>query len=159
MSEGTEFNMQDPNAAENIPAGLAAEIERGLAEKGASSKSIDSEGRMLDAICDAVIAETPQAAAEIEARNSAEPLASLLQTIQAGAHEYVNPDTRQECAELLEEIDKAAEACVAEYSLTDIAQSSQESGELITEDSSEATPAQPAKLTASEPAKSPVVHS
>ena len=159
MSEGTEFNMQDPNAGENIPAGLAAEIERGLAEKGASSKSIDSKGRMLDAICDAVIAETPQVAAEIEARNSAEPLAGLLQTIQARAHEYVNPDTRQECAELLEEIDKAAEACVAEYSLTDIAQSSQDSGELIAEDPSEAALVEPVKLTAIEPAKSPVVHS
>src|ERR1700735_4009025 len=131
MSEGTEFNMQDPNAAENIPAGLAAEIERGLAERNsASSKSNDSDGRMLDAICDAVIAETPRVAADIKAQNTSEPLAPVLHTIQAGAHESVNPDTRQECAELLEEIDRAAEACVTEYSLSDIAQSAQESGEL-----------------------------
>src|SRR6202046_3023233 len=160
MSEASNFDMQDPNAAENMPAGLAAEIERALAEKNlASSKSSDSEGRMLDAICDAVIAETPNVAAELEAKNTAEPLASLLKTVQAGAHEYVNPDTRQECAELLEEIDKAAEACVAEYSLTDIAQSSQDSGELIAEDPSEAALVEPVKLTANEPAKSPVVHS
>jgi CheY-like chemotaxis protein len=167
MSEGTEFNMQDPNAAENIPAGLAAEIERALAEKNlATSKSNDPEGRMLDAICDAVIAETPNVAAELEAKNSAEPLASLLNTLQPETHEYVNPDTRQECAELLEEIDKAAEACVAEYSLSDIAQSSQESGELINEDSTESTTdssaasaaPQPIKLTASDPTKTPVVH-
>jgi two-component system, chemotaxis family, chemotaxis protein CheY len=159
--------MHDPNAAENIPSGLAAEIERGLAERNlAASKSNDPDGRMLDAICDAVIAETPRVAAELEATNSAEPLASLLQTIQAGAHEYVNPDTRQECAELLEEIEQAAEACVAEYSLSDIAQSSQESGELIAEDDSENTmesssasaSPQPVKLTAKESAKTPVVH-
>ncbi|HXN97582.1 MAG TPA: response regulator [Candidatus Acidoferrales bacterium] len=167
MSEASNFDMQDPNAAENMPAGLAAEIERALAEKNlASSKSSDSEGRMLDAICDAVIAETPNVAAELEAKNTAEPLASLLKTVQAGAHEYVNPDTRQECAELLEEIDKAAEACVAEYSLSEIAQSAQESGELIAEDSSESTAdsdpasaeAQTVKLTTSEPVKMPVVH-
>jgi len=159
--------MQDPNAADNIPAGLAAEIERALAEKNpATSKSNDPEGRMLDAICDAVIAETPNVTAELEAKNSAEPLASLLHTIQAETHEYVNPDTRQECAELLEEIDKAAEACVAEYSLSDIAQSSQESGELIDEDSSErttdssasSTAPQSIELAAGEPTKTPVVH-
>ena len=167
MSEASNFDMQDPNAADNIPAGLAAEIERALAEKNlASSKSNDSDGRLLDAICDAVIAETPKVAAELEARNSAEPLASLLHTIRAGAHEYVNPDTRQECAELLEEIDKAAEACVAEYSLSDIAQSAQDSGELIAEDCSEGTTdseptsadAQTVKLTTSEPDKTPVIH-
>ena len=163
MSEGTDFNMQDPNAAENIPAGLAAEIERALAEKNlATSKSNDPEGRMLDAICDAVIAETPNVAAELEAKNSADPLASLLHTIQAETHD-LNPDTRQECAELLAEIDKAAEACVAEYSLSDITKSAQESGELIDEDSSESatdssTERHPIKLTASDPVKTPVVH-
>jgi CheY-like chemotaxis protein len=167
MTEASNFDMQDPNAADNIPAGLAAEIERALAEKNhVSSKSNDSDGRLLDALCDAVIAETPSVGAELEAKNASEPLASLLHTIQAGAHEYVNPDTRQECAELLAEIDKAAEACVAEYSLSDIAQSAQESGELIAEDSSESTTdsdpasaeAQTVKLTASEAVKTPVVH-
>ncbi|MGD0403405.1 MAG: response regulator [Candidatus Acidiferrales bacterium] len=171
MSEATDFNMHDPNAPENIPAGLAAEIERGLAEQNlAPSKSNDPDGRLLDAICDAVIAETPRVAAEIEAQNSAEPLASLLQTIQAGSHEYVNPDTRQECAELLQEIDEAAETCVAEYSLNDITQSSKESGELVADEASEsavdssANPStdsattEPGKVSSSEPAKSPVVH-
>lgn len=171
MSEASDLNMQDPNAAENIPAGLAAEIERGLAERNsASSKSNDSDGRMLDAICDAVIAETPRVAADTKAQNSSEPLATLLHTIQAGAHEYVNPDTRQECAELLEEIDRAAEACVTEYSLNDIAQCSQESGELIAEDSSPASSelttdtsqssadSQAANVPASEPAKILAVH-
>jgi CheY-like chemotaxis protein len=167
MSEASDFSMHNPKTPENIPAGLAAEIERGLAEQNlAPSKSNDPDGRILDAICDAVIAETPRVAAEIEAQNNSEPLASLLHTIQAESHEYVNPDTRQECAELLEEIDEAAEACVAEYSLNDITQSSQESGELIAEDGSEsamdassasAAP-QPAKFSASEPAKTPVVH-
>jgi two-component system, cell cycle response regulator DivK len=151
MSEASNFDMQYPNGAENISAGLAAEIERALAEKNpASSKPNDSDGRMLDAICDAVMAETPNVAAELEAKNASEPLASLLHTVQAAAHEYVNPDTRQECVELLEEIDQAAEACVAEYTLSDIAQGAQESGELIA--------VQPIKLTASEPVKTPVVH-
>lgn len=167
MSEAANFDMQDPNAAENIPAGLAAEIERALAEKKlASSKPSDSDGRMLDAICDAVIAETPQVAEEEEARNSSEPPAGLPQTVQADKHEYVNPDTRQECAELLEEIDKAAEACVAEYSLTDIARSSRDSGELIDEPSADNTPesspvpaaAQPVKLAATDSPKTPVAH-
>jgi CheY-like chemotaxis protein len=171
MSEASDFNMQDPNAAENIPAGLAAEIERGLAEANlSSSNSADSDGRILDAICEAVIAETPRAAAEVAAQNSSEPLASLLHTIQAGAHEYVNPDTRKECAELLEEIDRAAEVCVTEYSLTDIVQCSQESGEVLAEDSNQtsteskrdaasASPAsQAAKLSASEAAKAMPVH-
>jgi two-component system cell cycle response regulator DivK len=167
MSEASDFSMHKPKTPEDIPAGLAAEIERGLAEQNlAPSKSNDPDGRILDAICDAVIAETPRVAAEIDAQNSAEPLAGLLHTIQAESHEYVNPDTRQECAELLEEIDEAAEACVAEYSLNDISQSSQESGELIAEDGYESTmdsPAasaapQPVKLSVSEPAKTPVVH-
>src|ERR1700691_212422 len=79
MSEASDFNMQDPNAAENIPAGLAAEIERGLAEANlSSSESADSDGRILDAICEAGIAETPRAAAELAAQNSSEPLARLL---------------------------------------------------------------------------------
>src|SRR6202167_6510687 len=114
MSEASDLNMQDPNAAENIPnaaenipAGLAAEIERGLAEANlSSSESADSDGRILDAICEAVIAETPRAAAELAAQNSSEPLASLLHTIQAEAHEYVNPYTRKEGEELLHEIDR-----------------------------------------------------
>jgi CheY-like chemotaxis protein len=167
MSEASDFSMHNPETPENIPAGLAAEIERGLAEQNlAASKSNDPDGRLLDAICDAVIAETPRVAAEVEAQNSAEPLACLLHTIQAGSHEYVNPDTRQECAELLEEIDEAAEACVAEYSLNDITQSSKESGELIGDDASEgavdssadSAATQPAKVSSSEAAKSPVVH-
>lgn len=167
MSEASDFNMHNPEIPENVPAGLAAEIERGLADQNlAPSKSNDADGRLLDAICDAVIAETPRVAAEIEAQNIAEPLATLLHTIQAGSHEYVNPDTRQECAELLEEIDEAAEACVAEYSLNDITQSSKESGELVADDASEsamdssadsAAP-QPVQLSASEPVKTPVVH-
>jgi CheY-like chemotaxis protein len=159
MSEAGNSNTQDPNAAENIPAGLAAEIERALAEKNlASSKSADAHVRMLDAICDAVMAETPRVAAALEARNTAEPLASLLHTIRAGAHEYVNPDTRQECVELLEEIDKAAEDCVAEYSLTDIARCSQESRELCSEDFCETAVKQSAKPGATELAKSSIVH-
>jgi CheY-like chemotaxis protein len=167
MSEASNLNMQDPNPSEDIPAGLAAEIERGFTERNlASSKSTDSYGRMLDAICDAVIAETPRAAADLDAQNSSEPLASLLQTIQAEEHANVKANPRQECAELLEEIDKAAEACVAEYSLTDIAHSLQESSEMIAEDSSEcktdssvtSAAAQPVKFSVSEPAKAFTVH-
>jgi CheY-like chemotaxis protein len=162
MSEASNLNMQDPNPSDDIPAGLAAEIERGFAERNlASSKSTDSYGRMLDAICDAVIAETPRAAADLDMQNSSEPLASLLQTIQAEAHANVKADTHQECAESLEEIDKAAGARVAEYSLTDIAHSLQESGEIIAGDSSESktdsavtsAATQPVKFSISKPAK------
>src|ERR1700734_1391488 len=159
MSEATDFNTQDSNAPENIPASLAAEIERGLAERNlASLNSTDSDGRMLDAICDAVIAETPRVAAELEEQTASEPLASLLQTIKAETHEYVNPDTRIECAELLEEIDRAAEACVTEYSLSDIAQASQDSGEVIDEDTSEISAPEPVRVAAVEPVKPLGVH-
>jgi CheY-like chemotaxis protein len=140
MSDATNSNMQDENVPENISAALAAEIERGLAEasSAAAKNSTDDNGRMLDAICDAVIAETPRQIAEREASDSSEPLASLLHTIQAQSHASEKPDARKEDAQLLKEIEKVAEACVTEYSLNDIAQTCEECSEVVVEDATSA---------------------
>ena len=111
MSDATSSNRQDENALENISSALAAEIERGLREaaNAGANKSFDSEARMLDAMCDAVIAGRPNTEAALAAANTADPLASLLHTIKAEAHATVKPDTREEDAQLLEEIEKVAE--------------------------------------------------
>src|ERR1700733_1953638 len=139
MSDATSSNRQDENALENISSALAAEIERGSREaaNAGTNKSFDSDGRMLDAMCDAVIAGRPNTDAALAAANAAGPLASLLHSIQAEAHAKVKPDARKEDTKLLEEIEKVAEACVTEYSLHDLAQScGGECSELVLEESS-----------------------
>ena len=136
MSDATSSNRQDENALENISSTLAAEIERGLREaaNAGTNKSFDSDARMLDAMCDAVIAGRPNTEAALAAANTADPLASLLHTIKAEAHAAVKPDTREEDTKLLEEIEKVAEACVTEYSLQDIAQTCAGDSEIVVED-------------------------
>jgi CheY-like chemotaxis protein len=136
MSDATSSNRQDENALENISSALAAEIERGLREaaNAGSNKSFDSDARMLDAMCDAVIAGRPNTEAALAAANTADPLASLLHTIKAEAHATVKPDTRHEDTKLLEEIEKVAEACVTEYSLQDIEQTCAGGSEIVVED-------------------------
>ncbi len=136
MSDATSSNRQDQNALENISTALAAEIERGLREaaNAGTNKSFDSDARMLDAMCDAVIAGRPNSEAALAAANTADPLASLLHTIKAEAHATVKPDTRHEDTKLLEEIEKVAEACVTEYSLQDIAQTCAGDSEIVVED-------------------------
>ena len=140
MSDATNSNMQDDKSMENISSALAAEIERGLREaaNASANKSFDdSEARMLDAMCDAVIAGRPNTEAALAAANAADPLASLLHTIQAEAHATVKPDTREEDTKLLEEIEKVAEACVTEYSLQDIAQTCADGSEIVVEDAAQ----------------------
>jgi CheY-like chemotaxis protein len=136
MSDAINSNRQDENALENISTALAAEIERGLCEaaNAGTNKSFDSDARMLDAMCDAVIAGRPNTEAALAAANTADPLASLLHTIKAEAHASVKPDTREEDTKLLEEIEKVAEACVTEYSLHDIAQTCAGGSEIVVED-------------------------
>jgi CheY-like chemotaxis protein len=136
MSDATNSNRQDENAMENISSALAGEIERGLREaaNAGTNKSFSSDARMLDAMCDAVIAGRPNTEAALAAANTADPLASLLHTIKAEAHATVKPDTRHEDTKLLEEIEKVAEACVTEYSLQDIAQTCAGGGEIVVED-------------------------
>ena len=136
MSDASNFNRQDENAMENISSALAAEIERGLREaaKAGTKKSFDSDARMLDAMCDAVIAGRPNTEAALAAANTADPLASLLHTIKAEARATVKPDTRHEDTKLLKEIEKVAEACVTEYSLQDIAQTCAGGSEIVVED-------------------------
>jgi CheY-like chemotaxis protein len=135
MSNANNSNRQDENAMENISSALAAEIERGLREaaNAGSNKTLDSGARMLDAMCDAVIAGRPNTEAALAAANTADPLASLLHTIKAEAHATVKPDTRHEDTKLLAEIEKVAEACVTEYSLQEIAQTCA-GGEIVVED-------------------------
>jgi CheY-like chemotaxis protein len=136
MSDASNSNRQDDHAMENISSALAAEIERGLREaaKAGTNKSFDSDARMLDAMCDAVIAGRPNTEAALAAANTADPLASLLHTIKAEAHATVKPDTRHEDTKLLKEIEKVAEACVTEYSLQDIAQTCAGNSEIVVED-------------------------
>jgi CheY-like chemotaxis protein len=136
MSDANNPNRQDENAMENISSALAAEIERGLREaaKAGTNESFDSGARMLDAMCDAVIAGRPNTEAALAAANAADPLASLLHTIKAEAHATVKPDTRQEDTKLLEEIEKVAEVCVTEYSLQDIAKTCAGGSEIVVED-------------------------
>jgi CheY-like chemotaxis protein len=136
MSNANNSNRQDENAMENISSALAAEIERGLREaaNAGSNKTLDSGARMLDAMCDAVIAGRPNTEAALAAANTADPLASLLHTIKAEAHATVKPDTRHEDTKLLAEIEKVAEACVTEYSLQDIAQTCAGGSEIVVED-------------------------
>jgi CheY-like chemotaxis protein len=136
MSDATSSNRQDENALENVSSALAAEIERGLREaaNAGTNKSFDSDARMLDAMCDAVIAGRPNTEAALAAANTADPLASLLRTIKAEAHATVKPDTRHEDTKLLEEIEKVAEACVTEYSLQDIAQTCAGGSEIVMQD-------------------------
>jgi len=142
MSDATNSNMHDANGLDNISSELAAEIERGLREatnaaNAGNPTGFDSDGRMLDAMCDAVIAGRPNTDAALAAANAAGPLASLLHSIQAEAHAKVKPDARKEDTKLLEEIEKVAEACVTEYSLHDLAQScGGECSELVLEESS-----------------------
>jgi CheY-like chemotaxis protein len=158
MSDASNSNRPDENAMENISSALAAEIERGLREaaNAGSNKSFHSDARMLDAMCDAVIAGRPNTEAALAAANTADPLASLLHTIKAEAHATVKPDTRHEDTKLLEEIEKVAEACVTEYSLQDIAQTCPGGSEIVVEDvagasvecetNSEVMPAQTEKI-------------
>jgi CheY-like chemotaxis protein len=136
MSDATSSNRQDENSMENVSSALAAEIERGLREaaNAGTNKSFDSDARMLDAMCDAVIAGRPNTEAALAAANTADPLASLLHTIKAEAHATVKPDTRHEDTKLLEEIEKVAEACVTEYSLQDIAQTCAGGSEIVMQD-------------------------
>ncbi|HXN17608.1 MAG TPA: response regulator [Candidatus Binatus sp.] len=140
MSDSNNSNIHDANSVDNISSSLAAEIERGLREAANAAKAgdatgFDSEGRMLDAMCDAVIAGRPNTDAALAAANAAGPLASLLHSIQAEVRATVKPDARQEDAKLLEEIEKVAEACVTEYSLHDLAQSCGDCTELVVEES------------------------
>jgi CheY-like chemotaxis protein len=139
MSDANNGNIHDANSLDNISSTLAAEIERGLREAANAAKAgnptgFDREGRMLDAMCDAVIAGRPNTDAALAAANAAGPLASLLHSIQAEAHAAVKPDARQEDTELLKEIEKVAEACVTEYSLHDIAESCVDCSDLVVED-------------------------
>ncbi len=141
MSDANNSNMHDENGLDNISSALAAEIERGLREaanavNAGNTPGFDHQGRMLDAMCDAVIAGRPNTDAALAAANEGGPLASLLHSIQAEAHATVKPDARQqEDTQLLEEIEKVAEACVTEYSLHDLAQSCGDCSELVVEDS------------------------
>src|SRR6202162_5478982 len=141
MSDATNSNRPDQNAMENISSALAAEIERGLREaaNAGSNKLFHSDARMLEAMCDAVIAGRPNTEAAFAAANTADPLASLLHTINAEAHATVKPDTRHEDTKLLEEVEKVAEACVTEYSLQDIAQTCPGGSEIVVEDSAGAS--------------------
>ncbi len=136
MSDVTNSNMQDANRLDNISSALAAEIERGLREaaESANKMSFDGDARMLDAMCDAVIAGRPNTDAALAAANAAGPLASLLHSIQAEAHATVKPDTRQENTKLLKEIEKVAEACVTEYSLHELAQGCGDRSDFVVED-------------------------
>jgi CheY-like chemotaxis protein len=140
MSDANNSIIHDANSLDNISSSLAAEIEHGLREaanaaNAGNTTSFDSEGRMLDAMCDAVIAGRPNTDAALAAANAAGPLASLLHSIQAEAHATVKPDSRQqEDTKLLEEIEKVAEACVTEYSLHDLAESCVDCSELVLED-------------------------
>lgn len=139
MSDANNSNIHDANNLDNISSTLAAEIERGLREAANAANAghttgFDSEGRMLDAMCDAVIAGRPNTDAALAAANAAGPLASLLHSIQAEAHATVKPDARHEDTKLLEEIEKVAEACVTEYSLHDLAENCAECSELVVED-------------------------
>jgi CheY-like chemotaxis protein len=139
MSDANNSNIHDANNLDNISSTLAAEIERGLREAANAANAdnptgFDSEGRMLDAMCEAVIAGRPNTDAALAAANAAGPLASLLHSIQAEARATVKPDARQEDTKLLEEIEKVAEACVTEYSLHDLAESCSDCSDLVVED-------------------------
>jgi len=141
MSDANNSNRHNANELDNISSALAAEIERGLREAANAANAgdttgFDSNGRMLDAMCDAVIVGRPNTDAALAAANAVGPLASLLHSIQAEAHATVKPDARQqEDTKLLEEIEKVAEACVTEYSLRDLAESCGDCSELVVEES------------------------
>ncbi|MGB8540939.1 MAG: response regulator [Candidatus Acidiferrales bacterium] len=145
MSDAHNSDMHDANELNNISSALAAEIERGLREAATAANAgnptgLDSDGRMLDAMCDAVIAGRPNTDAALAAADAAGPLATLLRSIRAEAHATVKPDARKEDTKLLEEIEKVAEACVTEYSLHDLAQScGGECSELVLEESAAAS--------------------
>jgi CheY-like chemotaxis protein len=139
MSDANSSNTHGENGLDNISSSLAAEIERGLREAANAANSgnttgFDREGRMLDAMYDAVIAGRPNTDAALAAANAAGPLASLLHSIQAEARATVKPDARKNDTKLLEEIEKVAEACVTEYSLRDIAESCVDCSDLVVED-------------------------
>jgi CheY-like chemotaxis protein len=140
MSDANNSKIHDASRLDNISSTLAAEIERGLREAANAAKAgnptgFASEGRMLDAMCDAVIAGRPNTDAALAAANAAGPLASLLHSIQAEVHATVMPDARQqEDTKLLEEIEKVAEACVTEYSLHDLAESCVDCSDLVVEE-------------------------
>ena len=139
MSDANNSNIHDANNLDNISSTLAAEIERGLREAANAANAgnptgFDSQGRMLDAMCEAVIAGRPNTDAALATANAAGPLASLLHSIQAEARATVKPDARQEDTKLLEEIEKVAEACVTEYSLHDLAESCGDCSDLVVED-------------------------